>query len=104
MNEMRLALEMERIDLISKIEAFNNKAQLLEIDPIVVGSTESPTGEPTTQNKSVDGLKFQTAASAEKYLEKSGWEILSSRHNEYIKGDRICNIYYKNGYWRLNEQ
>ena len=38
MTEKKMELEMQRIDLVAAVEAFNKKAALLGIDPIVIGA------------------------------------------------------------------
>ena len=54
LDEKKIEMEMEKIDLVAKVEAFNKKAAMLGIDPIVIGAnvTVSKTESEETGNES----------------------------------------------------
>ena len=88
MTELTLALQMEKIDLLAKIEAFNKKASMVGVEPI--GGISRDVAD--TDASRVDGKVFDHLSCAEKYLEKVGWEHVSPHHHEYMKGAYIAKV------------
>ena len=87
MTELKLQMEMERVDLLAKIEAFNKKAEIVGIEPIgSIGNVNSDTTDPSQ----LEGKVFAYLRYAEEYLEKMGWERVSAHADEFMKGCYIA--------------
>ena len=97
--EMIIELELAKIDLISKVEAFNKKAAILGIEPIPYGGNSSTT---STDVKTVDGKVFNHYDGALKYLEGLGWKKVGSY--ELTLGTDVASINLHEGGWIIKVQ
>ena len=92
MTELKIQMEMERVDLLAKIEAFNKKAEIVGVDPIsgVSGNVNSITA--VTDASRVEGKVFNHHSYAEEYLQKMGWERVSAYSDEFMKDRFIATV------------
>lgn len=91
MEQIKLSLQMERVDLLAKIEAFNKKASMVGIEPIgISGNVNSITA--ATDASRVEGKVFNHLSYAEVYLQKMGWERVNAYSDEFMKGDYIAKV------------
>ena len=92
MTELRLSMEMEKIDLVSKIEAFNKKASLVGVEPINISGDGNDSAD--TNSSQVGGKVFQRLSHAEEYLQKMGWERVTAYSKEFMKDQFIARVEY----------
>ena len=88
MTELKLSMEMEKIDLVAKIEAFNKKAVLIGVEPIRI-TNGNDLDDSASQ---VEGKTFNHISDAKRYLEKMGWESVSTHSEEFMKSHFIATV------------
>ena len=89
MENLKLALNMERVDLLSKIEAFNKKAEMLGIEKIPLSSTSV-----IDDASDINGKAFPHKSDAEEFLKYRGFETLTAYSDIWVRGSVSVMIAY----------
>ena len=95
MTELQMTLEMERINLVTAIEAFNKKAEILGIKPIVIGVDKTPVTIETikvNKNECLFNKEFLRISDAVRFLKNMGCSELPNYY--FIKDKDIIKIKY----------
>ena len=88
MDNLKITMEMERIDLMSTIEAFNKKAELLGIEQIPLVGTVNPFDD-------IERKEFSHLCEAREYIERMGCEPFQTASKMYFHGDKTIEIHLK---------
>ena len=87
MEQIKLAMELEKINLMTQIEAFNKKAEIVGIEKIPMSGE---TGD--SDASQVEGKVFQHSTDAETYLGRMGWVRVSRYSDEWMKAHFVATV------------
>ena len=97
-------LEMERIDILSAVEAFNKKAKLVGAESIVVGTPSTTTNMTAAEkiSKLINGKCFAYASSARNYLKDLGFDQVGRCDSMFSFENIFATIVYEDGNYKID--